>query len=81
MKNSYLSLNSLPIGTCGRVLSLTASGAERRRMLDLGIVSGTTIEALQKSPSGDPIAYAIRGAVIALRDEDAEKITVEALAN
>ncbi len=81
MKNSYLSLNSLPIGTKGRVLSLATSGSDRRRMLDLGIVSGTTIEALQKSPSGDPIAYAIRGAVIALRDEDAEKITVEALKN
>ena len=81
MKNSSLSLNSLPIGTKGRVLSLATSGSDRRRMLDLGIVSGTTIEALQKSPSGDPIAYAILGAVIALLDEDAEKITVEALKN
>lgn len=81
MKNTYLSLNTLPIGSKCKVLSLTTSGGERRRMLDLGIISGTTIEALQKSPSGDPIAYAIRGAVIALREEDAQKIIVEALSN
>jgi len=35
------------------------------------------VEALQKSPSGDPTAYFIRGAVIALRSEDAGKILVE----
>ena len=45
-------------------------------MLDLGLVKGTTVEAVQKSPSGDPIAYFIRGAVIALRDQDAEKILI-----
>jgi len=49
----------------------------RRRMLDLGLICGTNVEALQKSPSGDPIAYAIRGAVIALRSEEASKILVE----
>ncbi|HZK28267.1 MAG TPA: FeoA family protein, partial [Thermoclostridium sp.] len=45
--------------------------------LDLGLVSNTAIEALQKSPSGDPTAYQIRGAVIALRKEDAFNILVE----
>ena len=71
------SLNHLPIGQKGRVLSLVSNGKERRRMLDLGLVQGTTIEALQKSPSGDPVAYFIRGAVIALRQEDAQKVMIE----
>lgn len=69
-------LNLLPIGQSGVVSRLNLKGSERRRMLDLGIVQGTSIEALQKSPSGDPVAYFIRGAVIALRDEDAQKILV-----
>jgi len=69
-------LNLLPIGQTGTVSRLDSVGNERRRMLDLGIVQGTAIEAVQKSPSGDPIAYFIRGAVIALRDEDAKKIMV-----
>ena len=71
-----LSLYELPIGKSGWVEGLTSSGMERRRMLDLGLVRGTEVEALQKSPSGDPVAYAIRGAVIALRREDAAKIRI-----
>ena len=46
-------------------------------MLDLGLVEGTNVEALHKSPSGDPVAYFIRGAVIALRGEDAKKVRIE----
>ena len=79
MEHCYLSLSALPIGRTARVTGLSATGSERRRLLDLGIVSGTIIDALQKSPSGDPVAYAIRGAVIALRREDASKIMIEAL--
>lgn len=74
-KNS-ISLSKLPVGKKGVVNHLISLGNERRRMLDLGIVPNTKIEALYKSPSGDPIAYFIRGAVIALRSEDAEKILV-----
>ena len=77
MTEQIFSLNHLPIGQKGRVLSLVSNGKERRRMLDLGLVQGTTVEALQKSPSGDPIAYFIRGADIALRQEDAQKIFIE----
>lgn len=75
--DQYIPLNSLPIGETGIVYKLLSTGTQRRRMLDLGLVSGTPVEALQKSPSGDPTAYFIRGAVIALRSEDAGKILVE----
>lgn len=74
--DQYIPLNSLPIGETGIVQKLLSTGTQRRRMLDLGLVSGTPVEALQKSPSGDPTAYFIRGAVIALRSEDAGKILV-----
>lgn len=77
MNQNYIPLNKLPVGQKATVASLLSKGTERRRMLDLGLVRGTTIEALQKSPSGDPIAYFIRGAVIALRDEDACKILIQ----
>lgn len=77
--NNTLLLNNLPIGSKGTVLNLSFEGPSRRRMLDLGLVKGTKVEALQRSPAGDPIAYFIRGAVIALRNEDASKITVKYL--
>lgn len=77
MVGKQITLASLPIGKKARVKSLTLDGTIRRRIMDLGLVSDTIVEALQKSPSGDPTAYHIRGAVIALRSEEASKIMVE----
>lgn len=77
MDSNIFTLNNLPIGRMCRVSGLMSDGKERRRMLDLGLIQGTNVEALQKSPSGDPVAYYIRGAVIALRNEDARKILVK----
>lgn len=77
MSELFTSLNCLAPGTKCKVLSILSTGNDRRRMLDLGIIYNTNIEVLQKSPYGDPTAYFIRGAVIALRDEDAKKIIVK----
>lgn len=79
MNEAIIPLSYLPLGSRAKVRSLTSEGSSRRRMLDLGLISDTEVEALQRSPSGDPVAYHIRGAVIALRREEASKILVEAL--
>jgi ferrous iron transport protein A len=79
MNNEMIPLSSLPLGKKAKVRVLTSNGASRRRMLDLGLISNTEVEALQKSPSGDPVAYQIRGSVIALRSEEASRILVEVL--
>jgi DtxR family Mn-dependent transcriptional regulator len=57
-------------------LSPTCRGTERRRFLDLGILPGTAIEAEMISPSGDPTAYRVRGALLALRREQADHIQI-----
>jgi ferrous iron transport protein A len=77
MNGMLISLDRLALGSFGRVKQLNAGGAARRRLLDLGLVADTAVEALRKSPSGDPTAYQIRGAVIALRSEEAAQILVE----
>ena len=51
-------------------------GTMRRRLLDLGIIEGTEIKPLYKSPSGNPTAYQVRGTVIALRSDISGKIMV-----
>ncbi len=79
MDKKLVPLNNLPLGEKAKVKELISDGETRRRMLDLGIIADTVIEALLRSPSGDPIAYAIRGAVIALRSEEASLILVEAM--
>jgi len=77
MYDDLIPLSKLPVGTLGKVKKLTSIGNSRRRMLDLGLIENTTVESLRKSPSGDPVAYQIRGAVIALREEEASKILVK----
>lgn len=76
-KNIETSLNEIKLGKKCKVTSLTAEGTIRRRFLDLGLIYGTEITVLNQSPSGDPVAYMIRGAVIAIRSEDASKILVK----
>jgi DtxR family Mn-dependent transcriptional regulator len=72
-------LTSLSLGQKGEVLyiSKASHGNERRRFLDLGILPGTVIKAEMVSPSGDPTAYLIRDALIALRQEQADKIRIK----
>jgi len=60
-------------------ISPRCHGPERRRMMDLGILPGTLVEAELTSPGGDPTAYRIRGALIALRDEQARLIHISRL--
>lgn len=69
-------LDTLGIGRTGVVVELTNSGAERRRMLDLGILPGTPVTLEMISPLGDPRAYRVRGAVIALRQQQARSIRI-----
>lgn len=72
-------LADLEIGAAGRVRRLTAAcgGAQRRRLLDLGIVPGTEIRAELRGASGEPVAFRVRGALVALRREQASWIEVE----
>jgi len=77
--NKIIPLSKLPLGRKARVRELKTDGQIRRRLLDLGLINDTVVEALQRSPSGEPVAYAVRGAVIALRSDESSKIIVEAL--
>lgn len=55
-------------------LKLIVLGHLKRRLLDLGVIKNTKIKPVFKSISGNPIAYEIRGSVIAIRNEDAKNI-------
>jgi DtxR family Mn-dependent transcriptional regulator len=76
VKGKFKSLSSLSVGEKGTVLGISkrCRGQQRRRLMDLGVVPGTEIEAEMKSIGGDPVAYRIRGASIALRKNQADKI-------
>jgi DtxR family Mn-dependent transcriptional regulator len=76
---SHQRLSELDPGEQAEVVGVSRScrGLERRRLMDLGILPGTTIEAELRGPSGDPTAYRVRGALIALRREQSELIYID----
>lgn len=74
-----LSLNSLKPGQQARVRALNTTGDMRRRLQDIGLTPGTQVTCYQKSPGGDPTAFNIRGAIIALRCEDSAQVLTELL--
>lgn len=69
-------LTCLQEGESARVTSLLNTGTIKRRLQDLGLVEGTRVQCIQKSTWGDPVAYGIRGAIIAIRSEDAQRILI-----
>ena len=71
------SLYDLKVGECGTVVSVKSKGDILRRLLDIGVISGTRVKCVLKSPLGDPTAYLIRGAVMALRKEDCLDVMVK----
>lgn len=74
-------LSHLPIGQRGKVRRLLGEGTLKHRLLDLGLVPGTTVQAVRHSPLGDPIAFCIRGALVALRARDADLVLVALMPN
>lgn len=69
-------LNDIAVGEVAVVDRLLVHGAMRRRLLDIGLNEGARVECVGKSPAGDPAAYLIRGAVIAIRSEDTRDIII-----
>ena len=69
-------LTDLHVGERASVVSLLNESNIKRRLQDLGLVEGTRVNCIQKSPHGDMVAYGIRGAIIALRAEDAVSVLV-----
>ena len=79
MAGPFEQLSDLELGESAKVVSISPflRPQERRRMLDLGLLPGTEVQAELRSPAGDPTGYRIRGAVIALRKDQADQVQVE----
>ncbi len=69
-------LDKISTGEFAIVTAVDMQLSLKQRLYDIGLVPGTRIKVVHQSPSGNPRAYLVRGAVIALRNCDAEKISV-----
>lgn len=79
--NNTFTMDKLEVGQSATVVKINTLGDMRRRFIDLGLIEGTTINCTGKSPAGDPKAFLIKGAVIAIRKEDSKTITIKILEN
>lgn len=78
--NKSLSLCDLMPGQCAKIKELLNTDNMRRRLLDIGLIGDTFVECVGKSPMGDPSAFLIRGAVIAIRSDDCKDILINDVA-
>ena len=69
-------LNSLPLNKSASVDSINCCENLINRIYDIGILENTVITPLFRSPFGDPTAYLVKNAVIAIRNKDSKNITV-----
>ncbi len=70
-------LCDMKVGDKAIVKKVQTNDSIKRRLLDIGLIEGTKIECLLKSPLNDPTAYLIRGAIIAIRKDDCKDIEVD----
>ena len=64
-------------GETVKVVKLNGSGAEKRRIMDMGITKGVEVYVRKIAPLGDPVEFTVRGYELSLRKEDAEMVEVE----
>lgn len=69
-------LEKTPLYTCCTVENINCTSQIKTRLQDLGIIPTTTITPILKSICSDPIAYEVRGTMLAIRNDDAKKISI-----
>jgi Fe2+ transport system protein FeoA len=74
---SLTPLSKLVPGEKGIIRKIKTRGAIRRRLMDMGFVSGTTLEIQKVAPLGDPVDILLKGCHVSIRNNEAETILVE----
>ena len=72
-------LGELSVGTVARVVSVDCDPLVRRRLLEMGLLPGTTVRVVRRAPMGDPMEVRLRGYSLSLRRSEAGRVQVEAI--
>lgn len=73
-------MQTLRDAKCGdtvKVVKLHGEGAVRRRIMDMGITKGVSVQVRKVAPLGDPVEVRVRGYELSIRKADAEMIEVQ----
>ena len=74
---SQMNLRQLSPGQKASIVKITAHGELGRRIRDMGLVPGMSVQVVGKAPLRDPVALRIEGSTIALRNSEAVYVDVE----
>ena len=77
MASEEKTLRDVPVGETATVVRLVGDGAIKRRIMDMGITKGTTVDVRKVAPLGDPIGVTVRGFELSLRKDEAQNVLVE----
>lgn len=69
-------LTSLPSGQPATVAEIKLPPENRPRLMEMGLLVGTTVELVRFAPLGDPVEIKVRGYNLTLRKHEAEQIFV-----
>jgi ferrous iron transport protein A len=70
-------LSELAPGDRGTVAKVAGDAEAARRLMEMGLMRGTTVEVMRLAPLGDPLEVRVRGFMLTLRRAEAEHIEVE----
>jgi len=71
------SLHELKVGQRGIIVRVGGQGPVRRRMMDMGLVTGAEVKVVRVAPLGDPVEFEVKGYSLSLRKSEARNVTVE----
>jgi len=75
-ENKTMTLTSLPVGRDARVTAVNGTGSVTRRLMEMGVIPGVSVQVVKMAPFGDPIEIRVRGYSLAMRRNEADAIEV-----
>jgi ferrous iron transport protein A len=72
-----MNLAMLKKGERAKITGIGIAGPLRRRLMDMGVITGEEIRMEKIAPLGDPLSFAVKGYHLSLRKKEAQEISVE----
>lgn len=72
-----MNITDLKIGETKTIKEVGGTGSLRRRLLEMGLIPGTSVKLVKVAPLGDPFEIMIRGYELSIRKDDAKLIILE----
>jgi ferrous iron transport protein B len=76
-----MNLLDLNDGESGLILKVRGRGSFRKRIMEMGFITGKVVKAIKPAPFGDPVQYNILGYNVSLRNAEAQLIEISAEIN